>query len=134
MSGPGSWEYQTVPIDFEVWKALSAKLESPRDTFNQVLRRELGLKTTPPSVDGRAWFIDGVTFPHGTEFRARYKGRHYIAVVRNGALELDGKRFESPSPAAIVITGSSVNGWKFWHCRYPGSSDWLSIDGLRKQK
>ena len=134
MSQASGWEYQSIPIDFEVWKALSSRLESPSDSFNSVLRRAFGLKSATVVTTGRAWQVDGVTFPHGTEFKARHKGREFTASVRNGALEVNGKQFESPSPAAIEITGTSVNGWKFWHCRFPGTASWVTIDGLRQRR
>lgn len=133
---PSNWEFQSIPIDFEVFKALTAKLESPSDTYNDALRRILHLSARQRQANGRinhegAWTLDGVTFPPGTEFRARYKGELHNGRVENGALVVNGRRFESPSPAAISITGSSVNGWRFWECRRPGDSKWVSIDGLR---
>jgi hypothetical protein len=134
----GGWEFRSIPIDFDVFKALTASLETPVDSYNDVLRRllKLGAKSPAPSpspTSGRAWFIDGVTFPEGTEFRAKYKGQFHSARVENGALTLRGKRFDSPSPAAMTITGGNVNGWKFWECRFPGESAWKTIDGLRRK-
>jgi len=131
-----NWEFQSITIDFEVFKALTAKLEEPSDTYNDALRRILHLSARPKQRNGRAnhdsaWILDGVTFPSGTEFRARYKGAVYTGRVENGGLMVNGRRFESPSPAAISITGSSVNGWRFWECRRPGDPKWVSIDGLR---
>jgi hypothetical protein len=132
-------EFRTIPIDFEVFKALTAKLENPEDSYNQVLRRELGLPASPKveptqrSSVGGSWQIDGAVFPHRTEFRARYKGRYYVAVVDNGALVYGDERYDSPSPAAVAITGNSVNGWKFWQCRVPGTDRWVGIDSLRRK-
>jgi hypothetical protein len=136
MGTSANWEFQTIPVDFEVWKALTTRLESPQDTYNAVLRRTLGLtvgRAAPesPASGAKAWVVDGVTFPHGTEFRARYKGVVHTGRVEDGALVVRGQRFESPSPAAIAITGNSVNGWKFWECRRPGQNAWTNIDGLR---
>jgi hypothetical protein len=72
-----------------------------------------------------------VTFPTGTDFRLKHKGKTYVGRVEDGALVVQGQRFASPSPAAISITGNSVNGWKLWECRRPGEAAWTSIDGLR---
>jgi hypothetical protein len=132
---PG-WEYQSIPIDFDVWKALTALLTSPDDTFNDALRRKLELgpasRRSPVSSGGtRPWVDEGVTLPHGTELRRRYNGKMYLARIENGAILYDGKRYQSPSPAAIAVTGSSTNGWLFWECREPGESDWMRLDSLR---
>ena len=130
-------EFRSIPIDFDVFKALTARLESPADSYNGVLRRLLELPTPsaepPPtsSVAGSSWHVGGVTFPHGTDFRAKYKGKTYSARVDDGALVYDGTRYDSPSPAAIAITGNSVNGWNFWQCRLPGSTSWATIASLR---
>jgi len=138
MGTSASWEFQSIPIDFEVFKALTAKLESPQDSYNNVLRRllKLGdpkLSDASPAANAKPWVVEGVTFPAGTEFRARYKGRPYSGRVEDGGLVVDGRRFDSPSPAAMAITGNNVNGWKFWQCRRPGATSWVGIDGLRSK-
>ena len=47
-------------------------------------------------------------------------------------LELsDGAKFTTPSAAAIHITGSNVNGWRFWKCKLPGASQFVLIERLR---
>lgn len=52
--------------------------------------------------------------------------------VQSGALVVDGKPYDSPSAAAVAITGNAVNGWRFWECRLPGKSGWQLIGGLRR--
>lgn len=130
-----AWEYRSIPIDFEVYKALTAKLQSPDDSYNNVLRRDLGMTTADgratSSAGTRPWVVDGVTLPHGTEFRREFKGKLYTARVENGALVLDGKRHASPSRAAMAVTKSQTNGWVFWECREPGEADWIRLDSLR---
>ena len=57
----------------------------------------------------------------GTRLRANYKKQAYVCTVEAGeegeiayVLE-DGKRFKSPSAAAMaVMGGKAVNGWRFW--------------------
>lgn len=126
-----------VEIDFEVFKALTAMRVSESTTYNDVLRRMLNLPDAAPtptpagSVTGRSFIAEGVEFPHGTEFRMRHKGRWFTAKVSDGSLVQNGKGYPSVSKPACEITSTSVNGWKYWECRFPGHSDWQSIDTLR---
>ena len=128
-----------IEIDFEVFKALTAMRENEETTYNEVLRKILNLpQPTQPlapasHITGRSFIAEGVEFPHGTEFRMRHKGRSFTAKVSDGCLVQDGKGFSSVSKPACEITGTSVNGWKFWECRFPGHADWQSIDTLRNR-
>ncbi len=139
MAAPNFSDFQTISIDFNVFKALTAQLRSPADSYNEVLRRLLDLPPSDSSdhaveaADARAWVTGGATFPHGTELRARYKGNTYTARVENGSLVYNGESYDSPSPAAAAVTGNSVNGWIFWECRTPGRSSWVRIDSLRRK-
>ena len=89
------------------------------------------IKTDPglPNKPGgsSAWKVKDATFPHGTEFRGRYKGYVYYGKVDNGAFVLHGKPFLSPSAAAVTITRNPVDGWLFWDCKLPGRSTWMNI-------
>ena len=124
----------TIDVDFEVFKELTARRRSEEMTENEVLREILGLTKptrgsnanamTAADTGGVAWVSKGVSFPHGTEFRATYKGQQFSAIVKNGALVMNGKRFTSPSAAAVAITGNPVNGWRFWECLLPGNTKW----------
>jgi hypothetical protein len=52
--------------------------------------------------------------------------------VKDGKLELsDGRKFTTPSAAAVHITGSNVNGWRFWKCRLPGATQFVLVERLR---
>ncbi len=131
---------RTIEVDFDVFKAITARRASEEVSENDVLRELFGLPKQArlqaqggPATDGaRDWVAKGVRFPAGTEFRAIYKGRTCTARVEGGALVLDGKRYDSPSPAAVSITGSAVNGWRFWEARLPGQSEWKMIESLRR--
>ncbi len=61
----------------------------------------------------------------------RYKGKDYQGFIeRSGRVTVDGKPFESPSAAAMSITSSNVNGWRFWY--YDDQTGrGLLIDSLR---
>lgn len=130
---------RTIEVDFDVFKALTARRPSEAVTENDVLRQLLGLPITghragatqsAPSGSGD-WVAKGVRFPAGTEFRAIYKGQTHLGKVERGALALGGRRFVSPSAAAISITGGNVNGWRFWECRPPGQTGWRRLESLR---
>jgi hypothetical protein len=126
----------TIEIDFDVFKEITIRRNSEDVTANDVLREVFGLepkKETPPAIQaGKPWVAKGVVFPQGTEFRAAYKGRIYYGKSEGGFFVLDGKKFSSPSAAAISITKNSVNGWKFWECKFPGRQNWQLIITLRK--
>lgn len=131
--------YQQVDIDFEVFKELTALRESESITYNDVIRRLLHLEKVTPggapdaeSADSGPWRQKGVEFPLGTEFRARYKGNTIPGRVTASGLMVDGKLYDSPSAAAVAVTQSAVNGWRFWECRRPGDASWRKIDSLRK--
>lgn len=80
---------------------------------------------------GGAWF-DNIHFPEGTDFRATYKGQTFSAQIREGRwIGSDGIVRTSPSAAAGAISGTNVNGWRFWYFRRPGDADWSRMDVLK---
>jgi hypothetical protein len=129
-----------IQVDFDVFKALTSRRASEEVTENDVLRQLLGLparKGTSTSRQPSAaapgdWIVKGVRFPARTELRATYKGQTYLGRVEGGALVLSGKRFDSPSAAAVSITRNPVNGWRFWEARLPGQAGWTILESLRK--
>jgi predicted CopG family antitoxin len=129
---------RTIDVDFDVYKALTMRRTSEDVSENDVLRQLFGLSTKKESFStvGSAgpgdWVTKGIRFPAGTEFRANYKGQTHLARVEGGALVLSGKRYDTPSAAAMSITASPVNGWTFWECRLPGQAGWKIIKALRK--
>ena len=131
---------KSIDIDFEVWKELTKQRSSEEVTYNDVLRNLLNLKgivkktvTLRSSISKQYdWATKGVYFPDGTEFRANYRGQMYYGKVEKGRLVVNGNRFNSPSAAAMSITGNSVNGWTFWECRMPDQSNWQIIKSLRR--
>lgn len=125
---------KTIEIDFEVYKELTVRRETEKVSYNDVIRQLLDLdsKLNANNNDtGKPFVSKGVTFPHGTKFRANYKGKNFYAEVKNGALIYDEKAHTSPSSAAIAITGNSVNGWIFWECQFPKENSWSLIKQLR---
>ena len=128
----------TIDVDFDVYKAITLRRSAEEVTANDVLRQVLGLSSKKePSVptsrpEASDWITKGVRFPAGTEFRARYKGQTWLGRVDGGALVINGKRYDSPSAAAVAITENPVNGWTFWECRLPGQGGWKMLKALRK--
>jgi Restriction Enzyme Adenine Methylase Associated/Protein of unknown function (DUF2924) len=130
----------TIEVDFDVFKALTARRSSEDVSENDVLRQLLRLppqSTRAVNADNPGpedWVTKGVRLPVGTELRATYKGQTYLARVASGALTYNGKRFNSPSAAAMNITRNPINGWTFWECRLPGQGRWTSLKELRRSK
>lgn len=125
----------SIEIDFDVFKELTSRRTSERETYNDVLRKLLKLDTkniTSTQAEGEEWTTKGVCFPNGTEFRATYRGKTYHGRIESGKFFVDGKQYNSPSPAAVAITGHSANGWIFWKCRLPGDDVWRILTSLRK--
>jgi hypothetical protein len=135
----------TLEVDFDVYKAVFARRANESVTENDVLRELLGLEPRITAYEGPAdspprnavgsphgWTVKGVHFPEGTDFRAKYKGTHYTGRVQAGSLVVEGNSYDSPSAAAVAITGNPVNGWRFWECQLPGKPTWQLIDSLRR--
>jgi hypothetical protein len=101
-----------------------------RQSFKTDRIHPKNLKNTVGDV---SWVVDGVAFPNGTEFRCKYKGYCYYAQVCEGALMINGKKFLSPSAAAVSITRNSIDGWLFWDCKLPGDSSWVNICVLKQK-
>jgi hypothetical protein len=55
-------------------------------------------------------------------------GKRFVAVVlSSGELEVDGRRYRSPSDAATACAGSAANGWAAWR-----REDGALLDELRR--
>lgn len=127
-----------IEVDFDAFKQLTVRRTTEDVSYNDVIRDLLGLdkamETTKEATNSSPsdWVAKGVRFPVNTEFRANYKGQVRAGRVEGGALVLNGQRYNSPSAAAVAITGSPVNGWRFWECRLPGKTTWQLIESLRR--
>jgi putative antitoxin of VapBC-like toxin-antitoxin system len=127
----------TIDIDFEVYKELTMRRQSESDSCNDVIRRLLKLNRAPhPNVSGvvSGAIFKGIMFPDGTQFRVNYKGQTHTAEIKKGVwVDAKGITRASPSEAAHAITGTNVNGWRFWHCRRPNDAGWQIMDRLRSE-
>ena len=140
----------TIEIDFDVYKALTARRGDETVTYNDVLRALLGLgqpaaglrrlfgfggKTplkTGLQSDASCWLYKGIYFSAGTELRARYKGHLHHARIERDGIVINGTRFATPSDATRAVTGTNVNGWRFWQCRLSAETGWRRLDALRQ--
>ena len=52
--------------------------------------------------------------PAGTAITRRYKGRTISVTVLPEGFEYDGERYRSLSAVAKAVTGSHMNGFRFW--------------------
>lgn len=125
-----------IDIDFDVYKELTRLRPTEDVTYNDVMRQLLKLpppaKTKQAANGSKPWVVSDTSFPAGSEFMADYKGKTCSGAVKDGKLELsDGHRFSTPSAAAVHITGSNVNGWRFWKCKLPGASQYVLLERLR---
>ena len=135
-----------IDIDFDVFKALTGLREHEGHSYNDVLRDLLGLDSLqeadvpetlseamsrtlgPPGYHSR-----GIHLPNGTQLKARYKQREYGAAIQGDRwLDQDGREHLSPSAAASAITGTNVNGLRFWEAKRPGDSGWCRLELLRR--
>lgn len=129
----------TIEVDFDVFKQLTVRRETEEVSYNDVIRELLGLGQAEAghiveiaTSSASDWVAKGVRFPSETEFRANYKGQIRTGRIENGMLVVNGKSYDSPSAAAVAITGSAVNGWRFWECRLPNKASWQLIENLRR--
>ena len=128
-----------IDIDFEVFKALTARRRDEGHTYNEVIRELLGIpraadpkgNDSPPLGEKRSFESRDLSLPHGTQLRATYKGSVYTARIEDGRwIDEDGIEHGSPSAAARHITGNSVNGLRFWQGKRPTDTGWLNLDVL----
>lgn len=82
-----------------------------------------GGRSKKPVLQG---FFHGSKALHGTFKKKQYKAR----VDRKGRVHFAGKVFNSPSLAAMHITGGAKDGWLFWRFKDKDGS-WKKLDELR---
>lgn len=134
---------QPIDVDFDVFKELTARRKHESHTYNDVIRDLLGLAQRKPGPfetvahalnrgrDGQSFALRGGELPHGTQLRAVYKGKEFRAIIDDGEwLDQERTPQSSPSAAAKNITGTNVNGLRFWHAKRPGDREFLRLDIL----
>jgi len=148
-----------IEVSLPVYKALTEMLRHEDDSYDALLRNILEIDSPqepePPrkknalldaiehslgpdlanyrrAVSGPGFVSRSLYLPDGTSLRARYKGRQYIAKI-DGEKWVDhlGNEQSSPSAAAHEITGTNVNGLRFWEAQFPDHSAWVRLDRLK---
>jgi len=71
----------------------------------------------------------------GLRLRKIFKGQERHAVVEQDGIRVEGisGMFQSPSLAAVAVTGYNTNGWLFWDYWDEIAQEWKPLDLLRKQ-
>lgn len=145
-------EMRSIDIDFDVHKRIELARRGFSETPNEVLRRLLGIDTSPTTGSdtgqaaaegldggGRAWVGKGVSLPHGTALRMDYNGRRHEGAIVDGEWLVEGQRFASPSAAASGTartrsgTRPTLDGWIYWEVRLPESPGWIGLKDLRRR-
>ncbi len=139
-------EMRSIEIDFDVHKIIESARNSFSETPNEVLKRLLGLGTKTQAkgkemegiAQGRPWARKGIELPHGTKLRMNYNGSSYQGYINDGAWIVEGKKYSSPSGAAVAVAitkdgeHTQLNGWNYWEARLPGFARWKKINSIRK--
>lgn len=83
----------------------------------------------------RGFYSRGLFLPDGTKLRARYKGKQFTAEIQGEEwIDEDGQPQASPSAAASAITGTNVNGLRFWDAMRPGDKSWKRLEFIRNRQ
>jgi hypothetical protein len=131
------FEMPMIEIDFESFKAITARRSSESVTESDVVRSLLGLGSQnqnsikSSSGEPTSWESEGVSFPIGTELEHVFRGGRVVkaTIVKNGLL-VDGNVYAGLSPAGVAVAGYQLNGWRFWYVRN-SRGRWVTADSLR---
>ena len=127
-----------IEIDLEVYKALVQHCNFIDEPFNDVLKRVLGKYEGKEDEDIEADQKEGgllvkrTFLKNGMKLQKNFKGKLFEAIVRNGYIEFEDKKYTSPSGPAVVAAQGSVNGWRFWDFFDEKDNQWKLLETLRK--
>lgn len=110
---------------YELSAVVQKRLKDENLTADEVIRKALGLKNEGFTTS------DGTYFAEGSVFLTWYKDRACSAIVKNGAIDIEGKTYNSLSGAAAHYTGRpTTNGWSFWSVKLPGKQEFVLCSTL----
>lgn len=137
-------DFTSIEIDFDIHKMIEAERRSFSEQPYLALRRLLKLPDLEAAVEsvstiGVPWQEERVVIPHGSLARMEYgRGSQvYEGQFLDGALVVAGQRFKSLSAAASAVartkdgSKASLNGWKYWEVKLPGSDHYQQMEHLR---
>ena len=102
-------------------RPLRAKREAPAGApDSKAQRRSAGGKRTT-----LAELLNAGLLQPDTAMELHVHGVTHVGLVRNDGIEVNGHLYQSPSAAAVAVTGRASNGWRDWS--YKGES----LDQLR---
>ncbi len=142
-----------IEIDFEVWKLLTSKRVHENHSYNEVMRELLELDSALEAASAAEMIFEGnseprglgfgliaasgfssrdLFLPNGTLLKATYRQKVHTAKIESGQwIDDEGRTCSSPSSAAHRITGTNVNGLRFWQAKRPSDENWFRLDYLR---
>ena len=131
----------TIDIDLDVYKIIVNHSNYINEPANDVLKRLLPKNNVVASLEKKVDIEDhtsgitvkGIFLKSDLRLRKHFKGTLFEAVVRNGYIEFNNKRYTSPSGAAVVAANGSVNGWRFWDFLDDKDGKWKSLENLRNK-
>lgn len=114
---------------FELSQAVQKRLKDSNLTAEEVIRKALGM------TDWGFTTVDGTYFPEGTVFLSWFKDKACSAIIKNGSIVIEDKKFNSLSSAAAHYTGRpTTNGWGFWNVKLPGKQELVLAGTLGPQQ
>ena len=140
-----------ITISLDVYKALTAALSYDGQSYDDLLRRLLSLDSPVEpaalepafehkeslsaslarALDPTSFHSRGLRLAEGTSLRGMYKNIPYMAKIEGGRwVNMDGSVHSSPSAAASAVTGTNVNGLRFWEALSPGDTVWRRLEAL----
>jgi len=144
-----------IDVSLPVYQALTALLEEGKthdDVLREVLRLDSivepevvspfdqieavsdGLRQSFVKAAGGGFYSRRLWLPNGTKLRARYKRRlHQAKIQQDRWFDEKGHEQSSPSAAAAAITGTNVNGLRFWEALRPTDKVWRRLDVLAQK-
>ena len=133
---------EDIAIGLDLYKIIEQHRVSFEETQNEILLRLLegSRSASIASETGEGWTSLGVTLPHRSELKMTYNGVTYTGKLLNGKWHVNGDVFYSPSGAARGVARTkkgkpvSLDGWKYWYVKFPGSDDFVKISSLIKGK
>lgn len=138
-----------IEVSLEVFKALTARLEFDGQSYSDLIMSLLASNSNLEpegdvphggamtheaymrQADKGGFASRNLWLPPGTELRAYYKQKEYRArIINNAWCDAQGYTHSSPSAAAKAITGTNVNGLRFWQALLPRERSWVRLEAL----